>query len=1079
MEQHKHVLALNWTFGLNRSLVGGVHSLAEGSARKVLFYASSHTGVLLDWTSGKQQLLQGHCNEISATAVTSNKRWIVTADKGENPVLIIWDTMPHMIHQNLANLVPGTATGPPLLNALPIKTMFDIHDGAGVVSCEFSSDSKYLVTLGNEVEQTIMIWSWTTESEEPLRKLVIHGEPQKSVKINPEDPFEIVTTGTTTVNFITWDLEAGIEQHVPLLSSKDFLHNPAKFTYSMFIPNRGQAITATADGDVVVWANHSLNNLSSDLGKGKMACVKFMKLHQSAINYLTMIGSTYIVTGGEDGTIKIFDMQLRLILWFEKMKAGAIMSVSFCSTFTKPTESKDSIVSDLNIPEMIVCTRQSKIMYMRKHGFRSEKPDANKAVVSRQASASGEESNEGPEIEVLLETQFESVHALAAHPKMKRFAVGGHSGLLQVWDYANKSVVNSRIFEVPPPPEDPNNSHATKNKTKAVVERYRIESIAYSACGDILGIGFSDGTLRILDAATLAEIDGQRSVSGDILTPYYILAKPTADKTETGNSVNKVTFSPCGNYLAASDSQHAVSLFKKEWKTGPKKAIEGVGKAVEKLASGDTYTVWTQIGKCKAHYKEVISLHFIPPTQLEPTKTRLLSTSSDRHTAEYDVAASSITRGIKLVSLKRIEQTARPLAATWHPALRLNPQSQSPMSLAVAETNDSVSEKLDATSVNNFTPTDTYVLTCNSDFKIRLHNANTQLCRKTALGPTFGGNLRALCVVPDASVEASDAAAAPIDTEEPIHGSNTLSAQPVAQTFNYVAYSTFEKVVGLTKLPFDGNPHKFMGLIAHPCRVSNIVPTCDGLYLLTSGMHDAAVHMWSINPAALEAQIALGGKDLEPFLDMLDETGAGESSPFYKEMEDYFYYAQLRSQGEDAATTRLIQDTVNISEIPAIMQAMGFYPSENDIENMINEVKYSAVAEGDIVEDITFPDLIKLYINHRPVFDYSEADLLDALRYAVKNQPGLSPEEKASLPELTPDSIIGKEGLYSLLQQYGETMTREDLLVSFRALLLNDAVYNATLPEKFSGRQFVEEIMGLQPATVGAVQKSDIAPARK
>jgi cilia- and flagella-associated protein 251 len=65
------------------------------------------------------------------------------------------------------------------------------------------------------------------------------------------------------------------------------------------------------------------------------------------------------------------------------------------------------------------------------------------------------------------------------------------------------------------------------------------------------------------------------------------------------------------------------------------------------------------------------------------------------------------------------------------------------------------------------------------------------------------------------------------------------------------------------------------------------------------------------------------------------------------------------SQGEDAATTRLIQDTVSITEVPSIMQAMGFYPSEKEIEDMINEVRYSAVTEGALIETISFGDLIK------------------------------------------------------------------------------------------------------------------------
>lgn len=36
----------------------------------------------------------------------------------------------------------------------------------------------------------------------------------------------------------------------------------------------------------------------------------------------------------------------------------------------------------------------------------------------------------------------------------------------------------------------------------------------------------------------------------------------------------------------------------------------------------------------------------------------------------------------------------------------------------------------------------------------------------------------------------------------------------------FLVYSTFEKIVGLIKLPLDGNPNKAMALVAHPGQVS-------------------------------------------------------------------------------------------------------------------------------------------------------------------------------------------------------------------------------------------------------------------
>ena len=56
--------------------------------------------------------------------------------------------------------------------------------------------------------------------------------------------------------------------------------------------------------------------------------------------------------------------------------------------------------------------------------------------------------------------------------------------------------------------------------------------------------------------------------------------------------------------------------------------------------------------------------------------------------------------------------------------------------------------------------------------------------------------------------------------------------------------------------------------------------------------------MWEVNPEVLHATAALGGGGLEPFYQLLE---GGKEGPLAKEMEEYFYYSQMRSQS--VATT--------------------------------------------------------------------------------------------------------------------------------------------------------------------------------
>lgn len=46
---------------------------------------------------------------------------------------------------------------------------------------------------------------------------------------------------------------------------------------------------------------------------------------------------------------------------------------------------------------------------------------------------------------------------------------------------------------------------------------------------------------------------------------------------------------------------------------------------------------------------------------------------------------------------------------------------------------------------------------------------------------------------------------------------------------------------------------------------------------------------------------------------------------------EYFYYALLRTQGEDTTDERSTAGTVPLAEIPNIMRGLGFYPTEQVI----------------------------------------------------------------------------------------------------------------------------------------------------
>lgn len=102
-----------------------------------------------------------------------------------------------------------------------------------------------------------------------------------------------------------------------------------------------------------------------------------------------------------------------------------------------------------------------------------------------------------------------------------------------------------------------------------------------------------------------------------------------------------------------------------------------------------------------------------------------------------------------------------------------------------------------------------------------------KICKKTCLGPTFGGPIRKLLI---------------------------LNPNDIKNEYQdkYLAYATKDKVVGIIKLPLDGNPNKTMGLIAHPDKIVGIASTSDGKHFFSSGGDDYAINVWNVDFLALE-----------------------------------------------------------------------------------------------------------------------------------------------------------------------------------------------------------------------------------
>jgi len=921
-------LNLKWVVGFNKDIVNGVHNLTSED-RTEIFYTAAHTGVIYNYETREQRLLQGHCNQVNCCVVSPDKKWIITADRGKDSLMVVWDS----------------------LTATPVRTIFSPH-GEGVHRIDVSSDGRFIATLSNSFPQEIAIWDWSAEAEETEELMIVAGDipnthdpehPERlhhSIRFNPSNSFEFASNSSESVLFWQWDdSEQTLKYEDNEKEMKFFFRQKMEpLTQTVFIPDTSQAVSGTKNGRIVVW---DVNNLmESEDAVDSRKPIKVVQLVNREVTFLLTQGE-YLVVGSRDGAVRFYDKRYTVEAWFEHISAENITSISFANL--PPRRSTDELSKVLNsedsyspekdsgfaCPDFVVASNNAKIISLKSTYFEEVPP------VGEENFVQGETLIKGMKYPVLC---------CALHPKKPLMALAGgrhdSKNYIHIWNYETRTMEKDSSLKSEKTPED-------ENAQPLCME--------YSSEGNFLCVGLSNGNFLLLDAENP---DKSRQ---DIIK-----------YTENPKAVVKIAFSPDGNAMAIAEVNHRVTLFRWEYRRG----------------NPDLNKEWVFCGSHKSHYKQVTGICFGESVdEKEETVLRLFTVGDDRKLIEYDTSSTDTTQ-LQIVSMNKIEQECKPTNVVWYPV--------------------STGEDL--------------LLTINDAHKIKLWNPNNKDCRLTCLGPTSGGAVTKIKLV-SRQKEARTA------IDEPDY---------------YLAYSTDEKIIGLIKMPVDGNPNKNMGLIGHPGKISDIVVSADQRHLFTAGREDLCVNMWEIDADSLERQVLLGGEGMEPFEEMIE---GGKYGKPYKDMKDFFYYSQIRSKTENTTKTRKLEGSVPLDEVGYLMSAMGYYPSKYEIENMKNEVKYSKFTEtGKTIDSLDIDTLLKVFVNHRPVYADGEEEIKEAFNLISSNI-----------------GAIPKEDLFDLLKREGEPMNDKELRSCLESLLPeSEGNPEDQIPNEVTPEFFIEKILGFE-----------------
>ncbi|CAE7264886.1 CFAP251 [Symbiodinium natans] len=886
-----------------------------------MFYAAAHTGVIFDYNTGVQRLLQGHVNPISATAVSKDKKWIVTADTGPDSMMVVWEREsgtpvktffnPHPYGVHALDIAPKLQYLVTLSAPIPSSDPLASTSGQAPDSTSRAEQGKSQQKEGEQDYQTISVWDWPSDNDGPICTAAVGTQDvQTCVLFNAWDTHEIATNGKRRVFFWTWDVEQPFQFYSPALAPRDFKQRIGDYTQTIFLPESTQAATGTIDGDVVIW---DLSLIVDGLSRpDERRAVKIIRLcPEVSLNVLQVHEKARVVIGTADGAVRFYDYQFRVQAWFEDLLAGSVKSISFERANEDGEDYEPTGISagvgvedDFKCPNFLVSTGSALVVLVESKLFYELSPENRRG-------------------RLVLQGLDSPVHGLSCHPQLPLVAVCGYSGFLHMWNYNTRSLHLVKIFEKLVP-----------------------HILQFSPDGKLLAVGFTNGHCKLLKSTDLSEVVSFR---------------------DSRDCVTHIAFSSDSCHLALAHADRSLCLYRFSHRPNDKNFPKE----------------WMYSAKHKSHWRPIVGLCF---SSSESEKLRLFSVGEDRRLVEYNVKSSEFG-GLQIVQPDTVvEQEARPTGCMWYPYSGGKGDNQK-------------------------------VLTMNDEYKFKIWNTVNRSCRKTALAPTYGG---------------------PITRMTPVYAEADGEDQ-------FMLYATHEKVLGLVQLPLDGNPNKCMGLIAHPGQIAAISVDYQGQYAFTCGGNDLTVNQWLIDPQPVANASVMGGSGIEPFVKLLD---GGEDGAFFCDMKDYFYYSQIRSQDENTTKARMLDGMIPVQEIPHLMCALGYFPTQLEITNMTNEVKYSKFAEtGEYVERIAFDDLVKLYVNHRPVFAVGPEQIRQAFEATKRHEPG----------------PLSREAFLSLLTSHGEKMSYEELERCLEALV-GDSSINRVLEEEVDALDFAHNVLGLAEA---------------
>lgn len=255
--------------------------------------------------------------------------------------------------------------------------------------------------------------------------------------------------------------------------------------------------------------------------------------------------------------------------------------------------------------------------------------------------------------------------------------------------------------------------------------------------------------------------------------------------------------------------------------------------------------------------------------------------------------------------------------------------------------------------------------------------------------------------------------------------------------------------------------------MCHPRSIKTFKVLADKVHMLTLGHLDRSIFAWKIDPSIVVDQYHAGGTGLSAFCKALP---GGHQGWLLKQMLDVFYYLQILGGTQNSIAEHSVSDRLAVADVKHFMQAIGYFGTEFEMDNLLKEI-----AQNDPEETtIGFDELVRLYINHRPVFGYSREKIEEAVRKCAES---MTEDSEEALRHPKNQVLLDRDHLLTVCTTKGEPMSRFEVAQCFAILLHKEQIDQAIIgknpdtiaeryiqetAEVFSVKDFMHEMLGLE-----------------